>query len=149
MGGFTIEYGDATQNSNPHIYTHQYGGTPLPIDQNRRYYQSQAITDTLAVTKISPRDAEIATWTKASAEARNDAVDIAPDISMSFVLQASNKHPSWDVTYWPVPVDNPPDLFAPLRAFLAGSYSSRFMVDAVTGEITKSDMGPRLQVTKR
>jgi hypothetical protein len=43
--------------------------------------------------------------------------------------------------------DNPPGIFDRLGAFLSKTYSSRFTVDAITGEITERDMGKELIVT--
>ena len=148
MDEFTIEYSDAMENSNPRIYKYKYGGTPLPTEVNMRYDRSQDTIARLATIKVSPREAEIATWTQATTEAKNDKVDIRPDISLSFIPSTSDKHISWGVTYWPIPVDNPPDLFAPLKAFLAGSYSSQFTVDAVTGEVIETDLGPKLPASR-
>jgi hypothetical protein len=142
-----VDYGDTTQDSNQRSSTVYKG---LADDLAKQYYQSRAsVPSEMTTIKISPREAEIATWAEAIAEAKNDGVDIAPIITLDFVLSKPDKHLSWDVTYWPVPVDSPPNRISPLLAIFGDNYSSQFTVDATTGEITKTDLGPKLQVTKR
>jgi hypothetical protein len=102
----------------------------------------------MTTIKISPREAELATWSKATDEAIKDGVNIAPVIILEFAFLGPGEHLSWEVTYWPVPVDYPPNGITPLLASMGENYSSQFTVDAVTGEVTETDLGPKLPANR-
>lgn len=139
-----VDYDDATQDGRPQVNRLTVHEASDSFTQ--QYYQSlstsQKRINDLSAVKISPREAELITWQKATEEAKNDGVEIAPILVLEFGNTGPDEPPRWQIAYWPVPVGELPTSDDIPIAHLFRDNSSQFTVNAINGEIIQIDLLP-------
>ncbi|MGA7730331.1 MAG: hypothetical protein WCD37_03550 [Chloroflexia bacterium] len=139
------------QDSSPESTIRTWAYTDPEVDDSDRERYEKASEKSaerervVGEMQVSPREAEIATWQEAIDEAKRDGVDIEPWIYLDFESVSAGARPTWEIFYSAIPTNDPPGLFGNLGIIF--NYSSKFSVDATTGEIVERDMGKELNIT--